>query len=42
MEIKHVAVVGAGTLGAQIAMVAVAAGYKVTTYDTRPDAPSSA
>jgi len=38
MEIKHVAVVGAGTLGTQIAMVTVAAGYKVSTYDTRPDA----
>ncbi len=34
MEIKNVTVVGAGILGSQIAMVAAAAGYKVSTYDT--------
>lgn len=37
-DIKTVAVIGAGTLGSQIAMVSAAAGYRVTVYDLRPGA----
>ena len=33
MKINNVCLVGAGTLGTQIAMVAAAAGYTVKTYD---------
>lgn len=33
MQIKNVAIIGTGTLGTQIAMVAVAAGYQVKTFD---------
>ena len=32
---KHVTVIGTGTLGTQIALLAGNAGYSVTTYDTR-------
>ncbi len=35
---EHVAVVGTGVLGAQIAMVAAYAGYKVSVYDIREGA----
>jgi 3-hydroxybutyryl-CoA dehydrogenase len=34
MQIKNVAIIGTGTLGTQIAMVAVASGYQVKTFDT--------
>jgi 3-hydroxybutyryl-CoA dehydrogenase len=37
-EIERVAVIGAGTLGAQIAMLAVNAGYQVRVFDIKPDA----
>ncbi len=37
-EIKKVAIVGAGTLGAQIAVLAADAGYDVTAFDTNPKA----
>jgi 3-hydroxybutyryl-CoA dehydrogenase len=34
MQIKKVAIIGTGTLGTQIAMVAAASGYQVKTFDT--------
>jgi 3-hydroxybutyryl-CoA dehydrogenase len=34
MQIKNVAIIGTGTLGTQIAMVVIAAGYQVKTFDT--------
>lgn len=36
--LKNVTIVGAGTLGAQIAILAVNAGYQVAVYDVRPKA----
>ncbi|MFH1489839.1 MAG: 3-hydroxyacyl-CoA dehydrogenase NAD-binding domain-containing protein [Pseudomonadota bacterium] len=38
MQIKNVTIIGTGTLGTQIAMVVVAAGYQVKTFDTVADA----
>ena len=38
MSFKKVSVIGAGTLGAQIAMLAAYAGYQVTMFDVRPGA----
>ncbi len=35
---EHVAVVGTGVLGTQIAMIAAYAGYKVSAYDIREGA----
>lgn len=37
MDTKHIAVVGAGTMGAGIAQVAVEAGHRVTLIDTTQD-----
>jgi 3-hydroxybutyryl-CoA dehydrogenase len=37
-KIESIAVLGTGTLGAQIALMAVYAGNKVSVYDPRPDA----
>lgn len=37
MKIKHVAVVGAGTMGAGIAQATLLAGYRVTLYDISHD-----
>jgi len=36
--LTRVTIVGAGTIGAQIAMIAANAGYQVTVNDQRPDA----
>jgi 3-hydroxybutyryl-CoA dehydrogenase len=41
-DIRTVGVVGAGTMGAGIAIVAARAGFKTRVYDSRPDALSSA
>jgi 3-hydroxybutyryl-CoA dehydrogenase len=38
LPIKNVAVIGAGTLGFQIALVAAQAGYSVTVFDSDPKA----
>ncbi len=38
MEFKRLAVVGFGTLGAQIAAQAVSSGYEVSAFDVSPDA----
>lgn len=35
---EHVAIVGTGLLGTQIAMLSAYAGYKVSVYDTREGA----
>lgn len=41
-EIRHVLVVGAGTMGQQIALQCAMHGYEVTVYDVSPDAVQSA
>jgi 3-hydroxybutyryl-CoA dehydrogenase len=41
-EIKHIAVVGAGTMGQGIAQVCANAGYTVVLYDVQPDLPQAA
>jgi len=38
MEIKHIAVIGAGTMGNGITQVCAVSGYKVTMIDVFPDA----
>ena len=37
MEIKKVAVMGAGTMGNQIAMQAAVSGFDVVCYDLKPE-----
>ena len=37
MEIKHIFVVGAGTMGNGIAQVAATSGYQVTLMDVVPE-----
>jgi len=41
-EIKHIAVIGAGTMGQGIAQVCAGAGYTVVLYDVQPDLPQTA
>ena len=41
-EIKHIAVIGAGTMGQEIAQVCAGAGYTVMLYDVQPDLPQTA
>jgi len=42
IEIKHIAVIGAGTMGQGIAQVCASAGYTVMLYDVQPDLPQTA
>ncbi len=42
VEIKHIAVIGAGTMGQGIAQVCAGAGYTVVLYDVQPDLPQTA
>lgn len=41
-EIKHIAVIGAGTMGQGIAQVCATAGYTVMLYDVQPELPQTA
>jgi len=41
-EIKHIAVIGAGTMGQGIAQVCAGAGYSVVLFDVQPDLPQAA